>query len=212
LPIIKESSDELNPPIITTGGVGIAGTSRRRSLSDYFALAFATWGVGYAPLAPGTFGSAVGVGLYLLLREGIIRIVYSSVPNYSLTYELVESFRVALMLGVIAVVTALGVWAASRTEKLLARKDPGIVVVDEVAGQLIAFLFIPLGMSLHWWILIAGFLLFRLFDIWKPYPIRRLEALESGLGIMADDILAGVYAAAALTLLLTIVHYAKIIS
>jgi phosphatidylglycerophosphatase A len=212
LPIIKESSDELNPPIITTGGVRIAGTSRGRSLSDYFALAFATWGVGYGPLAPGTFGSAVGVGLYLLLREGIIRIVSSYARNYSLTYELVESFRVALMLGVIAVVTALGIWAASRTEKILARKDPGIVVVDEVAGQLITFLFIPLWMSLNWWILIAGFLLFRLFDIWKPYPIRRLEALESGLGIMADDILAGVYAAATLTLLLTIVHYVKMIS
>jgi phosphatidylglycerophosphatase A len=211
LPIIKESSDELNPPIITTGESS-ASNPQRRSLSDYFALAFATWGVGYAPLAPGTFGSAVGVGLYLLLREGIIRIVYSYVPDYSLTYESVESFRVALMLGVIAIVTALGIWAASRTEKLLARKDPGIVVADEVAGQLITFLFIPLGMSLNWWILIAGFLLFRLFDIWKPYPIRRLEALESGLGIMADDILAGVYAAATLTLLLTIIHYVKIIS
>lgn len=207
---VKESSDELNPPVVT--GAMIAPAQRRRSLSDYLALAFATWGVGYAPLAPGTFGSAVGVGLYLLLREGTRRIVYSYVPDYSLTYELVESFRAALMLGVIAVVTALGVWAASRTEKLLARKDPGIVVVDEVAGQLIAFLFIPLGMSLNWWTLIAGFLLFRLFDIWKPYPIRRLEALESGLGIMADDILAGVYAAATLTLLLTIIHYVKMIS
>ncbi len=211
MPIIKESSDELNPPIITTGGSS-ASTSRRRSPSDYLALACATWGVGYAPLAPGTFGSAVGVGLYLLLREGTIRIVYSYVPNYSLTYELVESFRAALMLGVIVVVSALGIWAASRTEKLLARKDPGIVVADEVAGQLITFLFIPLGMSLNWWILLAGFLLFRLFDIWKPYPIRRLEALESGLGIMADDILAGVYAAATLTLLLTIIHYVKMIS
>ncbi len=211
MPIIKESSDELNPPIITTGG-GSASIPRRRSLSDYLALAFATWGVGYAPLAPGTFGSAVGVGLYLLLREGTLRIVYSYVPDYSLTYELIESFRVALMLGVIAVVTALGVWAASRTEKLLTRKDPGIVVVDEVAGQLIAFLFIPLGMSLNWWILLAGFLLFRLFDIWKPYPIRRLEALDSGLGIMADDILAGVYAAATLTLLITMIHYVKMIS
>jgi phosphatidylglycerophosphatase A len=208
---VKESSDELNPPVVTTGAV-IARASGKRTLRDYLALAFATWGVGYAPLAPGTFGSAVGVGLYLLLREGTRRIVYSFVPDYSLTYELVEFFRVALMLVVIIVVTALGIRAASRTEKLLARKDPGIVVVDEVAGQLIAFLFIPLGMSLNWWILLAGFLLFRLFDIWKPYPIRRLEALEAGLGIMADDILAGVYAAATLTLLLTMIHYVKMIS
>lgn len=192
--------------------MGIARAPRSRTPLDYLALAFATWGVGYAPLAPGTFGSAVGVGLYLLLREGTLRIVNSYVPYYSLTYELIEFFRVALMLVVIAVVSALGVWAASRTEKLLARKDPGIVVVDEVAGQLIAFLFIPLGVGLSWWILVAGFLLFRLFDIWKPYPIRRLEALESGLGIMADDILAGVYAAATLTLLLTMIHYVKMIS
>ena len=211
MPIIKESSDELNQPVVTTGAF-ITRAPRSRTPGDYLALAFATWGVGYAPLAPGTFGSAVGVGLYLLLREGTRRIVYSFSPDYSLTYELIELFRVALMLGVIIVVTALGIRAASRTEKILARKDPGIVVVDEVAGQLIAFLFIPLGMSLNWWILIAGFLLFRLFDIWKPYPIRRLEALESGLGIMADDILAGVYAAATLTLLLTMIHYVKMIS
>ncbi|HEX8922310.1 MAG TPA: phosphatidylglycerophosphatase A [Pyrinomonadaceae bacterium] len=208
---VKESSDELNPPVVTTGAV-IARASGKRTISDYLALAFATWGVGFIPLAPGTYGSAVGVGLYLLLREGTGRIVSSFVPSYSLAYDLVEFFRVALMLGVIVMVTALGIRAASRTEKLLARKDPGIVVVDEVAGQLIAFLFIPLGVSLNWWILVAGFLLFRLFDIWKPYPIRRLEALESGLGIMADDILAGVYAAATLTLLLTMIHYVKMIS
>jgi phosphatidylglycerophosphatase A len=208
---VKESSDELNPPAVTTG-VGIARASGKRTPRDYLALAFATWGVGFIPLAPGTFGSAVGLGLYLLLRDGTRRIVYSFAADYSLTYELVEFFRVALMLGVIIIVTALGIWAASRTEKLLARKDPGIVVVDEVAGQLIAFLFIPLGMSLNWWILLAGFLLFRLFDIWKPYPIRRLEALESGLGIMADDVLAGVYSAATLMLLLTVIHYVKMIS
>jgi phosphatidylglycerophosphatase A len=211
LPIIKESSDELNPPVVTTGAF-IARARRTLALRDYLALAFATWGVGFIPLAPGTFGSAVGLGLYLLVRAGTLRIVYTSVSDYSLTYELVEFFRVALMLGVIITVSALGVWAASRVEKLLARKDPGIVVIDEVAGQLITFLFIPLGVSLNWWILIAGFLLFRLFDIWKPYPIRRLEALESGLGIMADDILAGVYAAATLTLLLTVIHYVKMIS
>jgi phosphatidylglycerophosphatase A len=208
---VKESSDELNPPVVTTG-VGIARASGKRTLRDYLALAFATWGVGFIPLAPGTFGSAVGLGLYLLVRDGTLRIVDAFAQNYSLSYEQVELFRVALMLVVIFIITALGIRAASRTEKLLARKDPGIVVIDEVAGQLIAFLFIPLGMSLNWWILLAGFLLFRLFDIWKPYPIRRLEALESGLGIMADDILAGVYSAATLTLLLAMIYYVRMIS
>ena len=76
------------------------------------------------------------------------------------------------------------------------------VQVDEVIGQLIVFLFIPFTTS---WLLIgAAFLLFRLFDIWKPYPIRRLEALESGLGIMADDVLAGVYALIANSALISI--------
>jgi phosphatidylglycerophosphatase A len=73
------------------------------------------------------------------------------------------------------------------------------VVIDEVAGQMIAYIFVPAATSL--WITIAGFILFRLFDIWKPYPIRRMEALESGLGIMADDVLAGIYAALVLSLI-----------
>jgi phosphatidylglycerophosphatase A len=209
---VKETSDELNP-LAAAGGAALTG-KRARSLTvkDYLALAFSTWGVGFIPFAPGTLGAAVGLGLYLLLRAGTLRIVYSFVHGYSLTYELVESFRVALMLGVIMLVTALGIWAASRAEKILARKDPGLVVVDEVAGQLITFLFIPLEVSLNWRTLFIGFVLFRLFDIWKPYPIRRLESLESGLGIMADDVLAGVYAAAALTLLLATFEYVKMIS
>jgi phosphatidylglycerophosphatase A len=71
-----------------------------------------------------------------------------------------------------------------------------------VAGQLIAFLFIPWDSPV--WALVVGFVLFRVFDIWKPYPIRRLESLESGLGIMADDVLAGIYAATLLAFLTTI--------
>jgi phosphatidylglycerophosphatase A len=200
LPIIKESSDELNPPIITTGGVR-AKAPRRRSLSDYLALAFATWGVGYGPLAPGTFGSAVGVGIYLLVQAASAR-VFAFAMARGLSVAALESFRMALMLLLIAVVTAVGVWAASRTERLLERKDPGIVVVDEVAGQLITFLFVPFNSG--WWVIITGFAAFRLFDIWKPYPIRRLELLESGLGIMADDVLAGVYAAILMSLVTSI--------
>jgi phosphatidylglycerophosphatase A len=207
---IKESSDELNPPVMTTG-VRIVRTSSKKSLRDYLALALATWGVGYIPVAPGTFGSAVGVGLYLLLRAATTRIVYLFVPDYHLTNESVESFRVALMLVAIICITAAGIWAATRAEKLFGRKDPGRVIVDEIAGQLITFLFIPLAVGLKWWMLLLGFFLFRLFDIWKPYPIRRLEALESGLGIMADDVLAGIYAAVTLTLLLTSIYYVNII-
>ena len=86
-----------------------------------------------------------------------------------------------------------GIWAATRTERLLGKKDPAIVVVDEVAGQMIALLSGPFWLH-TWWSILTAFLLFRAFDIWKPYPIRKLENLESGLGIMADDLAAGVYA------------------
>jgi phosphatidylglycerophosphatase A len=180
-------------------------------MRDYVALGIATCGVGYMPLAPGTFGSALGVALYLLVRDATLRLVSAHNQNRALTYEQAESLRVALMLAIIFFVTMAGIRAAKRVESLLGRKDPGLVVIDEVAGQLIAFLFIPLQVGLKWWMLVAGFVLFRLFDIWKPYPVRRLEALESGLGIMADDVLAGFYAAAALTLLFALLSYTNVI-
>ncbi|MBA2731458.1 MAG: phosphatidylglycerophosphatase A [Acidobacteria bacterium] len=198
--VLKESSDELNPKIITAGEV-IADAPPRRTLSDYLALAFATWGVGYIPGAPGTFGSAVGVGIYLLVQSASAQVsAYGLAHGWSL--ELLSSLSMTLMLLLVTMLTITGVWAASRTEKLLGRKDPGIAVVDEVAGQLIAFLFVP--MNSGWWVIIVGFIAFRLFDIWKPYPIRRLESLKSGLGIMADDVLAGVYAAILLSFVTSI--------
>jgi phosphatidylglycerophosphatase A len=196
---IKESSDELNPPVVT--GVSIARAHRSRTLLDYLALTLATWGVGYLPGAPGTFGSAVGVGIYLLMQTASMR-VFAFALAHGWSAELLESLRTTFMLLLIAVLTLVGIWAASRTEKLLGRKDPGIVVVDEVAGQLIAFLFVPFASG--WWVIITGFAAFRLFDIWKPYPIRRLESLESGLGIMADDVLAGIYAAILMSLVTSI--------
>jgi phosphatidylglycerophosphatase A len=136
---------------------------------DYAALVFATWGVGYLPLAPGTFGSLVGIGVFLLLGSLV--------------------FQVA---GVV-VVTGFGIWAATRTEQILRLKDPGKVVVDEVAGQMIALLPLSVFAAGKVWIIVS-FILFRLFDIFKPYPARRFEALRSGLGIMADDLVAGFYA------------------
>jgi phosphatidylglycerophosphatase A len=201
---VKESSDELNPPVVTRGVVIARAPGGKRSASDYLALALATCGVGYLPLAPGTWGSMVGVVLYLLLRVASMRFINAWYSGDAVNRPLVESLYTTLSLAVIICLTAAGVWAATRAEKLLGRKDPGAVVVDEVAGQLIAFLFIPLSLTLKWWLVLAGFLLFRLFDIWKPYPVRRLEALESGLGIMADDVLAGVYAAVCVLLLTTI--------
>ena len=86
----------------------------------------------------------------------------------------------------------LGIWAAGRATKIFQTKDPHQTVIDEVIGQLIVFLFVPFGVD--WYFVLAGFLLFRLFDIWKPYPIDSLQNLPAGIGVCADDILAGVYA------------------
>ena len=191
MPVIKESSDELNPPVVEAGA-SIAAPRGKRSGVDVLALALATCGVGYLPLAPGTWGSAVGVGLYLIFQALMPR-AYALMEARGLDATALYLLRTSLLLIIICVVTAVGIWAATRAERLMGRKDPGAVVVDEVAGQLIAYVFIPTVAGV--WIIITGFVLFRLFDMWKPYPVRRLEALESGLGIMGDDVLAGIYAA-----------------
>ncbi len=166
---------------------------KRRSTSDYLALAIATCGVGYLPIAPGTLGSLVGVALYVGVWGWLYRVLEANAVRGRLNLLYIFSPQWAAMLLLIFLVTMTGVWAASRAEKLLQRKDPSLVVIDEVAGQMIALLSGPFWPP-TWWSVLSAFILFRAFDIWKPYPIRRLEALESGLGIMADDVLAGIYA------------------
>jgi phosphatidylglycerophosphatase A len=155
--------------------------------------------VGYFPIAPGTLGSLVGVGLFVSIRS----VVLGFVSDWKLTERASEdsSYRifysvVAVELVVALVITLVGTWAASRTEKLSGKKDPGKVVVDEVAGQYIALLPLPFASVKSAVPLLAlSFILFRFFDIVKPYPARRMESLEGGLGIMADDVVAGIYAA-----------------
>ncbi|HEY0006051.1 MAG TPA: phosphatidylglycerophosphatase A [Pyrinomonadaceae bacterium] len=209
--VIKESSDELNPTELTTTFVKPA--PRTRSALDYLALALATCGVGFIPVAPGTLGSLLAVGIYLLFNLAYARLLpfpaltERNVSNVETVLSLMRNtmqaagLRTLVLLLFVTLLSWAGIWAATRTESLLRRKDPGAVVIDEVVGQLITFLFLPFGVGL--WTIFAGFLAFRLFDIWKPYPIRRLEALESGLGIMADDVLAGIYAAIFVALLWT---------
>ena len=155
--------------------------------TDYLALAISTFGVGYLPLAPGTWGSLVAVGIFL-----------------GFTQVFKGNALVAVVLVSIVVVTFAGIWAASRTEALGNRKDPSKVVVDEVAGQLISLF--PLTLFTQWSIVavIISFILFRFFDIVKPYPARRLEALKGGLGIMCDDLIAGVYAAAITSIIVAV--------
>lgn len=180
-------------------------------LLDYFSLAVTTFGVGYLPLAPGTWGSAVGVLIYV----GIANLVTSIIAYFSMVATPVFPFLAeypTTMLPVqvtawiyagIAILLALfcliGIWASNRSIPLLGNNDPSEAVVDEVMGQLIVFLFIPFGLS--WPFILAGFLLFRLFDIWKPYPIYDLQILPGGIGVCADDILAGVYAGTCLSVI-----------
>jgi phosphatidylglycerophosphatase A len=188
---IKESSDELNSDVITAAPIPPA--SKRKTAVDYLVLAISTCGVGYFPIAPGTMGSLVGVGLYLSLWAGSYRVLEANAVLKRLTLMHIWTPQMAFMLVVIFLVTMAGIWAATRTEKLIQKKDPSIVVIDEVAGQMIALLSGPFWLHTAWSI-VTAFLLFRAFDIWKPYPIRKLEGLESGLGIMADDLAAGAYA------------------
>jgi len=132
-------------------------------------LLIATFGyIGFAPVAPGTVGSAAGVAVFYLIRG-------------------IESAWVQPLL--IAVLFAAGVWAASIAERALGGVDPGPVVIDEVVGMLITLLWLPvtpLGA-------LAGFLVFRVLDVVKPWPSRQFESLHGGLGIMADDAMAAVY-------------------
>ena len=92
----------------------------------------------------------------------------------------------------LAVVTLVGIWAGSRVERAIDAKDPGIIVIDEVAGMVVSVLFLPRTIP----VLVTAFLLFRLFDIWKPFPARQLQELHGGLGVMLDDLIAGAYALA----------------
>lgn len=136
-------------------------------------------GAGYAPVAPGTFGSAVGIVVYLLTRD----------------------LGTAAQWTILAAVSVVGVWASSAAARHFGREDPGAVVIDEVAGQLMTYLLLDLS----WVGIVLGFLLFRVFDIIKPWPARQLEDLHGGLGIMADDLMAGVYGWITLAILVTVV-------
>src|SRR3954471_6963088 len=131
-------------------------------------LAIATvFGVGYAPFAPGTFGSAAGLLVWWLLPSS---------P--------------AVQAVAIVVIFVAGSWGGSIAERHFGRTDPGQVVVDEVMGMLITLFLNPVG----WIGALAGFLLFRIFDVIKPYPANRLEQLHGGVGVMADDGMAAIYA------------------
>lgn len=162
-----------------------------KGLLDYLALAVTTCGVGYLPLMPGTYGSLVGIGIYVLLSTLLSPFKYSARPDEP---EALVAGVHAVILVVFVAAIALGIWASGRSCELLGNSDPSEAVVDEVLGQLTVFLFIPFTSS--WAVIAAGFLFFRLFDIWKPYPLDKLQQLPGGIGICADDIAAGICAGA----------------
>lgn len=174
-----------------------------KGMLDYLSLIVTTFGVGYLPLAPGTWGSMVGVGIYLAVAGTVATVSLGFKIHISgLGWEPYSSWVHAVILIAFLLFTLLGVWAAGRATELLGNSDPSQAVVDEIIGQLIVFLFVPFGIG--WPMILAGFLLFRLFDIWKPYPIDYLQVLPGGIGVCADDILAGVYAGVCLSVIYAI--------
>ena len=165
-----------------------------RGPADWFAVFVATgFGAGFIPFGPGTWGSIVG----LLIAYELIAVFGSDAAP-------LQSVLVAA--GIAA--AALGIWAGDRAERIFGRKDASQIVIDEVCGQIISFVFITpylvrLGPNWRWW-MIAGFAFFRAFDIFKPYPINKLQDLSGGFGVMMDDVFAGIYAAALLSFLLAL--------
>jgi phosphatidylglycerophosphatase A len=170
----------------------------KKTFLDYFSVALATVGVGFIPLAPGTFGSLVGVLIYVFFARFEANAFANLLPKGFNELQITAWLHVFNAI-IFLLFCLLGIWASSRAAKIFNDKDPQKVVVDEVIGQLIVFLFVPFGIS--WKLIFAGFLLFRLFDIWKPYPIDSLQNLSGGIGVCADDILAGVYGGICLALI-----------
>lgn len=150
---------------------GAAGANKTR-----WAWAVATWfGAGLLKPGPGTYGSVAAMLLWMAAAHGF------------------HADAVALALGTAAAAlaaTLIGIPAATIVAREAGREDPGFVVVDEVAGQWIALI----AMRPDWTHAVLALVLFRLFDIWKPWPIRKLEALPEGIGIMLDDVAAGALA------------------
>jgi len=139
-------------------------------------------GSGYGPIAPGTWGSAVGVLLFL---------GFAALGPW-------------LYLLTVLALLSLGVWASDEAERVFEKKDDGRIVVDEVVGQLLTLApFVVFGIPAGFWWLVTGFVVFRCFDIWKPGPVRWAErSFQGGAGVMLDDVVAGLFGAAVMAVLI----------
>ena len=121
---------------------------------------------GYFPVAPGTFGSLAGLAVYFLVKDNPYLYFWTT-----------------------ALITAAGFLLSGQGERIFARKDPNCVVIDEVSGMLLSLAFLPYDIR----VVVAGFILFRVFDALKPFPADRLQSLKGSAGIMSDDIMAALY-------------------
>ena len=162
-----------------TAKLAVTGVPRRTPLWATLVATF--FGIGRLRPGPGTWGSAATVLSYAALCSAIE-----------------PSWRTPLAIALALLVTLIGIPAATQVSRGSGTKDPQFVVIDEVAGQLVALIGVPFA----WKSFLAGFILFRVFDILKPPPVRQLEALPEGAGIVLDDIAAGLYALGAMHLLL----------
>jgi phosphatidylglycerophosphatase A len=160
-------------------------------------LLLATWfGLGYLPKAPGTWGSLGGVAVSLLITWISLRRDYFVLNMERDVYFWTTGwYPSGVQVAVAVLISAIGVIVATRAARYSQIEDPQWVVIDEVSGQLITYYLFFWVLPLNWKSWLLGFILFRIFDIWKPFPARQLERLPGGWGIMADDWMAGIYAA-----------------
>jgi phosphatidylglycerophosphatase A len=171
----------------TNSDAAATATARKPWLSFFLATA---GGAGCLPAAPGTWGSLVGILPYWGLRRAFFGFGPLEFHIYDKYFALPFPVVAALLALLIALI---GVATSARVARFVGRKDPQFVVIDEVSGQFLAYL---LALApLNWKYLLLGFILFRGFDTWKPFPARQAESLPGGWGIMADDWMAGVYTA-----------------
>jgi phosphatidylglycerophosphatase A len=172
-------------------------------------------GLGYIPMAPGTFGSLAGLLLALSVYQ-VLSALSLDIFQIIIIRGVEVDFLLIIQCIIAVAVAVAGLWSAGRASRYWQQKDPQRVVIDEVSGQHLTLLlgsalpvwwrttnswappqfgFITYQSTLGWKYLLLGFILFRLFDIWKPFPARQAESLPGGLGIMADDWVAALYAA-----------------
>ena len=168
---------------MTGKGLTTTISGRKYSIWEFFLDKVATFIAtgaysGFSPFAPGTAGTLAAIPLYLLLS-------YLSSPFYLI---------------VILVLLPISFWSSGRAEKIFNKKDSGFIVIDEIIGFIITLFLVPFG----WTYIIAGFLLFRFFDITKIYPASAMEKMGGGVGVVMDDVVAGIYANITLQILIVL--------